>query len=68
MTVSGSMGPLGQAELIGEMLGDEPPAPVVSRRRGRPRIWRIVIFALAAIFFLVPLLAAFKYSLQQDSG
>jgi putative spermidine/putrescine transport system permease protein len=27
-----------------------------------------VIFVLAAIFFLVPLAAAFKYSLQQDSG
>ncbi len=68
MTVSGSMGPLGQAELLGEMLGDQPPAPVVSRRRGRPRIWRIVIFVLAGLFFIVPLAAAFKYSLQQDSG
>jgi putative spermidine/putrescine transport system permease protein len=34
----------------------------------RPRIWRIVIFALAAIFFIVPLAAAFKYSLQESSG
>ena len=68
MTVSGSMGPYGQAELLGEMLGDQPPAPAVGRRRGRPRIWRVVIFVLAGIFFLVPLAAAFKYSLQQDSG
>ena len=66
MTVSGSTGPLGQAELVGEMLG--PPPASVRRHRGRPQIWRIVIFVLAAIFFLVPLVAAFKYSLQQDGG
>jgi len=66
VTVSGSMGSLGQAELVGEMIGG--PAPAVRRRRGRPRIWRIVIFVVAAIFFLVPLAAAFKYSLQQDKG
>lgn len=67
MTVSGSMGPLGQAELVSEMIDGPPPASV-RRRRGRPQIWRIVIFVLAAIFFLVPLAAAFKYSLQQDTG
>jgi putative spermidine/putrescine transport system permease protein len=60
------MGSLGQAELVDQMIGG--PAPATRRRRGRPRIWRIVIFVLAAIFFLVPLAAAFKYSLQQDSG
>jgi putative spermidine/putrescine transport system permease protein len=61
------MGSLGQAELVGEMIGGPPPA-AVKRRRGRPQIWRIVIFVLAGIFFLVPLAAAFKYSLQQDQG
>jgi len=61
------MGSLGQAELVGEMIGGPPPA-AVKRRRGRPQIWRVVIFVLAAIFFLVPLAAAFKYSLQQDHG
>jgi putative spermidine/putrescine transport system permease protein len=50
-----------------EMIGGPPPASV-PRRRGRPRIWRIVIFVIAGLFFLVPLAAAFKYSLQQDSG
>jgi putative spermidine/putrescine transport system permease protein len=65
VTVSGSMGPLGQAELIGEMIGGPPPA---LRRRGRPRIWRVAAFALAAVFFIGPLAAAFKYSLQQDKG
>ena len=38
------------------------------RRRDRPRIWRVTIFALAALFFIVPLVAAFKYSLQQNDG
>jgi putative spermidine/putrescine transport system permease protein len=61
------MGSLGQAELVGEMIGGPAPASV-PRRRGRPRIWRIVIFVIAGLFFLVPLAAAFKYSLQQDSG
>ena len=67
MTVSGSMGGLGQADLVDEMMSGPPPA-VYKRRRGRPQIWRITIFVLAAIFFLVPLIAAFKYSLQQDKG
>jgi putative spermidine/putrescine transport system permease protein len=67
MTVSGSMGSLGQAELADQML-DGPPPVTYRRRRGRPRLWRITIFVLAAIFFLVPLIAAFKYSLQQDKG
>lgn len=60
------MAPLAGAELMRDMIGGPPPASV--KRRGRPRIWRIVIFVLAGIFFLVPLAAAFKYSLQQDQG
>jgi putative spermidine/putrescine transport system permease protein len=64
--VTRGMGGFGEAELIDEMIAGPPPA--VRRRRGRPRIWRIVIFVLAALFFIVPLAAAFKYSLQQDSG
>lgn len=66
MSTGATMGPLGEAELMREML--DPPPMSVRRRRGRPQLWRIVIFVLAAIFFLVPLVAAFKYSLQQDSG
>ena len=60
------MAPLAGAEFMREAIDGPPPS--VPRRRGRPRIWRIVIFVLAAIFFLVPLAAAFKFSLQQDSG
>ena len=44
-----------------------PGAGMFGRRR-RPRIWRVTIFVLAAIFFIAPLLAAFKYSLQQNDG
>jgi len=66
--VQPGMGAFGEAELVHEMLDAPPPASRYPRRRGRPRIWRIVIFVLAGIFFLVPLLAAFKYSLHQDSG
>jgi putative spermidine/putrescine transport system permease protein len=67
MTVSGSMGPLGQAELIDQMMTG-PPASRFRWRRGRPKVWRVTIFVLAAVFFIGPLAAAFKYSLQQDSG
>jgi putative spermidine/putrescine transport system permease protein len=38
------------------------------RRRGRPRLWRVTIFALAAIFFLGPLISAFKFSLITANG
>ncbi len=63
------MDPAGEGSLARELVGGEPPAYVAARRRrGRPRVWRVVIFALAAIFFLVPLGAAFKYSVQQDKG
>jgi putative spermidine/putrescine transport system permease protein len=65
--VTPGMGSFGEAELVEEMIGGPPASPAVHRRR-RPQIWRIVIFVLAGIFFLVPLAAAFKYSLQQDSG
>jgi putative spermidine/putrescine transport system permease protein len=68
MTTGGTMGPLAEAELMREMLGGAPPASRFRWRRGRPRIWRVTIFVLAAIFFIGPLAAAFKYSIQQDKG
>jgi putative spermidine/putrescine transport system permease protein len=61
-------GAFAEGELMSEMVAGPPPASRFSWRRGRPRIWRVTIFALAAIFFLGPLGAAFKYSLQQDKG
>jgi putative spermidine/putrescine transport system permease protein len=67
--VNPGMDELGEGSLARELVGGPPPPTGVrARRRGRPRIWRVVIFVLAGIFFLVPLLAAFKYSLQQDKG
>jgi putative spermidine/putrescine transport system permease protein len=67
--VNPGMDPAGEGSLARELIGGEPPAYVAARRRlGRPRIWRVVIFVLAAVFFLVPLGAAFKYSVQQDKG
>ena len=65
---SGTMGPFAEAELMREMIGGPPPASRFRWRRERPRIWRVTIFVLAAIFFLGPLAAAFKYSIQQDTG
>jgi putative spermidine/putrescine transport system permease protein len=51
-----------------ELIVGPPPASRFRWQRGRPRVWRVTIFVLAAIFFLGPLAAAFKYSLQQDKG
>ncbi len=51
-----------------ELIVGPPPMSRLRWRRERPRIWRVTIFVLAAIFFLGPLAAAFKYSLQQDKG
>ncbi|HJQ49124.1 MAG TPA: hypothetical protein VJ838_01225 [Gaiellaceae bacterium] len=51
-----------------ELIVGPPPASRFRWRRGRPQIWRVTIFVLAAVFFLGPLAAAFKYSLQQDKG
>jgi putative spermidine/putrescine transport system permease protein len=67
-TVNPGMDNLGEGSLARELVGGPPPTHVGLSRRGRPRIWRVVIFVLAAIFFIVPLVAAFKYSLQQDKG
>jgi putative spermidine/putrescine transport system permease protein len=64
---AGGMAPLGQAELMREMIGGPPPSRF-QWQRGRPRMWRVTIFVLAAIFFIGPLAAAFKFSLQQDKG
>ena len=61
-------GAFAEGELMSEMIAGPPPASRFSWQRGRPRIWRVTIFVLAAIFFLGPLAAAFKYSLQQDKG
>lgn len=70
MSVSPGMGGFGAGELVGEELAGEPvPAPARRRRRrGRPRLWRVTIFVLAAVFFLGPLLSAFKFSLQLNNG
>jgi putative spermidine/putrescine transport system permease protein len=38
------------------------------RRRGRPRLWRVSILLLAFIYFIGPLVSAFKYSLIQADG
>jgi putative spermidine/putrescine transport system permease protein len=68
MSATPGMGAFVEAELVPEMIGGSPPASGFRWPRGRPRIWRVLIFVLAGIFFIGPLAAAFKYSLQQDKG
>jgi putative spermidine/putrescine transport system permease protein len=56
---------------IAEIGGPAPDAgggAWARRRAGRPRAWRVTIFVLAVIFFLGPLVAAFKFSLVQSDG
>jgi putative spermidine/putrescine transport system permease protein len=60
-------GGVGAGALLAEL--EEQPAPQqTARRRGRPRIWRVVILTAAVVFFLGPLVASFKYSLIQPNG
>lgn len=52
-----------------QAIGDPRPTRATARhRRGRPRLWRVTIFVFAVIFFLGPLLSAFKFSLQETNG
>ncbi|MGH2861449.1 MAG: ABC transporter permease [Solirubrobacteraceae bacterium] len=63
----GGPGGAGAGALLAEI--EEPPVPPnQTRRRGRPRIWRMVILVLAAVFFAGPILASIKYSLLQLDG
>jgi putative spermidine/putrescine transport system permease protein len=69
MSIGGIAGPgaLGAGRLLAEI--EEPPAPPdLSRRRARPRLWRVVILVLTVVFFLTPLIASIKYSLLQQDG
>lgn len=66
MSVSAGRGPgLGGTKLI-EELTERPVG--TGRRFRRPRAWTTVIFVLAALFFLVPMISAFKFALQQSNG
>ncbi len=64
----GAEGPaaIGMQELLEGPVGGG--ALAAGRRPGRWRWWRITILVLAAIFFLGPLAAAFKFSLVLQNG
>jgi putative spermidine/putrescine transport system permease protein len=62
------IGMVGADELIGDAERVPAPGTRARRPRGRPRLWRVTIFTLAAIFFIGPLLSAFKFSLQENNG
>lgn len=40
----------------------------MTRRRRRPRLWRVTILVLAAIYFIGPQVAAVRFSLVQQDG
>jgi putative spermidine/putrescine transport system permease protein len=46
---------------------EAPPRPRAVARR-RPRAWRVAILVCAAIFYLLPLLCAVKFSLPNQQG
>ena len=45
-----------------------PRAGGTRRLRVRPRLWRVTIFVLALLFFIGPLVCAFKFSLIEQNG
>jgi putative spermidine/putrescine transport system permease protein len=56
------------AALIAEASTDAPLAPSLGRARRRLRPWRGVVLTLAAAYFLIPLYAGVRFSLENDSG
>ncbi len=53
------------------LLDSTESAPLPSKRRrsrGRLRWWRGVVLALAALYFLIPMYAGMKFTLQNTSG
>ena len=46
-----------------ELTGD--PAP---QRRSRPRVWRGVVLLVAGVYFIAPLYAGLRFSLENDNG
>jgi len=63
-----SFGEVGIVAADETVAGPEPQPRPKMRGRGRPRIWRVAIFLLATVYFIGPLVAAFKYSLIQSNG
>jgi putative spermidine/putrescine transport system permease protein len=55
------------AEIDALTLAPQKPAPR-RQRAERPKAWRLSILVLAALFFLVPLLCSFKFSLIDAAG
>jgi putative spermidine/putrescine transport system permease protein len=54
---------------VGGALTESPGAPRQrAARRARPATWRVAVMTIAAIFFLAPLLASFKFSLVDNQG
>jgi putative spermidine/putrescine transport system permease protein len=43
--------------------GTSAPAPrAATRRRGRPQLWRPILLFVVGLYFLIPLIAAFKFA------
>jgi putative spermidine/putrescine transport system permease protein len=63
------MSSLAAAREIDALTGTAPRKPAPRRRRfERPKPWRLTILVLAAVFFLVPLVCSFKFSLIDAAG
>jgi putative spermidine/putrescine transport system permease protein len=56
------------ASLGAELAMEEAVAPVRPRGRRRPRWWRVLVLALAAIYFLIPLYAGLKFTFEDNAS
>jgi putative spermidine/putrescine transport system permease protein len=65
MSTGSAPAALGQ---IGESTLVTPPAATKRRSSSRPKAWRVTIYVICLIIFLLPLVAAFKYALIEKSG
>ncbi|GLX00902.1 ABC transporter permease subunit [Microtetraspora sp. NBRC 16547] len=56
------------AALTPAPLPGDAPASSGRGRKGRPRVWRVVVLSLAALYFLVPMAASFWFTVDDPQG
>ncbi|MGO9976916.1 MAG: ABC transporter permease [Solirubrobacteraceae bacterium] len=63
-----SSGPVGMIGANQTITGPGPQPRAVGRATARPKGWRVSILVLTVLYFIGPLVCAFKYSLIQSDG
>lgn len=62
------MAAIGGEFALGQILAETPAIQPASRHRPRLRVWRAVVMLLAGAYFLIPIYAGLKFSLEDTAG